>query len=199
MRLPRVGVLHGESGRGAMGKTRDWPTDLRKKINFRQSRRDDFLPAYIIECERRIRLLFDFFGVDPKLHGSWQYLIVRLCNHWDIPGFQSSNAQGRGAPRRWTDIKNCELFADVMALTPSMSEHAACVHICKNAAKYGERYSAVKPKTIHRQFLRAKNQIKTDQIFRLQYFSDGLGPTDFGPGFIKEAVKRYGLRGKSKP
>jgi hypothetical protein len=179
-----------------MGKIRDWPADLRKKINIRQSQaRDDFVAEYIIECDRRIRLLIDFFGVDLKLPGSWLLLIVRLCNHWDIPGF--SNAH-RGAPRRWTDIKNCELFADVMALAPPISEHAACAHICKNA-KYRERYSAVKPKTIHRQFLRAKKQIKDDPIFRLQYFSDGQGPTDYGPGVIKAAVERYGLRRKSKP
>ena len=183
-----------------MSKTRDWPTDLRKKINFRKSQvRDDFVAEYIIECNCRIRLLFDFFGVDPKLPGSWEYLIVRLCNHWDIPGFQSSNAQGRGAPRRWTDIKNCELFADVMALTSRMSEHAACVHICKSVAKYSERYSAFEPRTIHRQFLRAKKQIKTDPIFRLQYFGGGLGPTDYGPELIKVALNRYGLRNKSKP
>jgi hypothetical protein len=183
-----------------MGKTRDWPTDLRKKINFRKSQvRDDFVAEYIIECNCRIRILFDFFGVDPKLPGSWEYLIVRLCNHFDIPGFQSSNAQGRGAPRRWTDIKNCELFADVMALTSRMSEHAACVHICKSVAKYSERYSAFEPRTIHRQFLRAKKQIKTDPIFRLQYFGGGLGPTDYGPELIKVALNRYGLRNKSKP
>jgi hypothetical protein len=184
-----------------MGKTRDWPTDLRKKINFPQSEtRDDLVAEYIIECNRRIRLLFDFFDVSTKDgSASWEYLIVRLCNHWDIPGFQLSNAQGRGAPRRWTDEKNCELFADVMALASGMSEHAACVHICKNASKYSQRYSKYNSKTIHRQFLRAKKQIKTDPIFRLQYFGGGLGPTDYGPELIKVALNRYGLRNKSKP
>jgi hypothetical protein len=184
-----------------MGKTRDWPSDLRKKINFPQSEtRDDLVAEYIIECNRRIRLLFDFFDVSTK-HGSasWEYLIVRLCNHWDIPGFQLSNAQGRGPPRRWTDIKNCQLFADVMDLTSRMSEHAACVHICKSVAKYSERYSAFQPRTIHRQFLRAKKQIKTDPIFRLQYFGGDLGSTDYGPELIKVAINRYGLRNKSKP
>jgi hypothetical protein len=183
-----------------MGKTRDWPTDLRKRINFPQSQvRDDFVAEYIIESKRRIRLLFDFLGIDPKMPGSWEYLIVRLCNHWDIPGFQLSNAQGRGAPRRWTDKKNCELFADVMALASGISEHAACVHICKNASKYSQRYSKYNSKTIHRQFLRAKNRIKTDPIFRLQYIGGGgLGLTDYGPELIKVAIRRYGLRDKSK-
>jgi len=183
-----------------MHKARDWPSDLRKRINFRQSEaRDDLVAEYIIECNRRIRLLFDFFDVSTK-HGSasFEYLIVRLCNHWDIPGFQSSNAQGRGAPRRWTDKKNCELFADVMAVASGMSEHSACAHIC-NASKYSQRYSKYKSKTIHRQFLRAKKQIKTDPIFRLQYFGGGLGPTDYGPELIKVALNRYGLRNKSKP
>ena len=79
-----------------------------------------------------------------------------------------------------------------------MSEHAACVYISKNTAKYGQRYLAIKGKTLHRQFLRAKNQIRTDPIFRLQYFGGGLGSTDYGPKLIQEAIERYGLRSKSK-
>jgi len=182
-----------------MGKMRDWPADLRKKINIRQSQaRDEFVAEYIVECSRRIQLLFGFFGVSPSLKGSWEYLIVRLCNYWDIPGFQLPNAQGRGAPRRWTDTKNCELFADVMAKTQKMSDHAACVYISKNTAKYGQRYLSIKDKTLHRQFLRAKKRIRTDPIFRLQYFGGGLRPTDYGPKLIQEAIERYGLRSKSK-
>lgn len=185
-----------------MHKARDWPSDLRKRINFRQSEaRDDLVAEYIIECNRRIRLLFDFFGVSTK-HGSasWECLLVRLCNHWGIPGF---HVRGRGAPKRWTDTKNCQLFADVMALTLTsrMRAHAACVYISKHPAKYDQRYAGFKTPTIHRQFLRAKKQIKSDPIFRNLHFNAGLVqvPIEYGSGLIKVAVNLYACRNKKTP
>jgi hypothetical protein len=183
-----------------MGKTRDWPTDLRKRINFPQSQvHDDLVAEYIIESQRRIRLLFDFLGIDPKMPGSWEYLIVQLCNHWGIPGFHD---RGRGAPKRWTDTKNCQLFADVMALTLTsrMPEHAACVYISKHPAKYDQRYADFKTATIHRQFLRAKKQIKSDPIFRNLHFNLGLVqvPIEYGSGLIKVAVNLYACRNKKR-
>ena len=182
-----------------MGKAREWPADLKKPLNLQRSRGDDdFVTEYVIECHRRIRLLFDFFGLHAK-HGGWEHLIVLLCNYWDIPGFKLSGLR-RGAPKRWTDTKNCELFADVMALVlkSHISAHGACGYIFKHSAKYGGRYSNIKSKTLYRQFLRAKKLIESDGIFRLVHFGGGLAPTEYGPEFIKVAIKKHGLRSKSK-
>ena len=64
-----------------MGKIRDWPADLRKKINFRQSQaRDDFVGEYIVECNPLDPATFWFFRRQPRAQ--------RLMGVFDRPTFQ---------------------------------------------------------------------------------------------------------------
>jgi hypothetical protein len=142
------------------------------------TRQHDFIREnYVTECARRIRVMQDFFGVNkPDKESSSEWLIITLCNYWEIPAFQVVDTPARGPGRStfWTDEKNCQLFADVMALNWP-SENASCAYIAKNPRKYRRRYGDLKARTLHRQFLRAKDQITHNPVFRLMFFSAG-GP-----------------------
>jgi hypothetical protein len=74
---------------------------------------------YLAEIRRRAELMLGFLGLDwPKTDAQWLNFVMKLCQHWDIPAFQVTQApsRGPGAGKKWTDQKNCELFADVNEL-----------------------------------------------------------------------------------
>jgi len=93
----------------------------------------------------------------PVREGDWLQFIYYLCLHWGIPGFSEKKV---GRPREWTDQKRWQLFIDVMSLIQRrrMSERSACFRIARNPQKYSNRYPK-DPKTLHREFQRAKDQV----------------------------------------
>src|SRR5262249_24061189 len=128
-----------------MARPRDWPAELRKPIVAQELTRGIYgllgeaeltgrsaqkclQERYARECLRRLEIMRSFFGLAER-DFSDAYLIIRLCDHWNIPAFHISNAskKGRGRSKIWTDIKHCELFADVKSLVENgLSEHGAC-------------------------------------------------------------------------
>jgi hypothetical protein len=167
---------------------------------------------YLLEIERRAKHMLAFFQIPwPQDDAQWLHFIMKICERWDIPGFQlaSSPSKGPGQSKKWTDRKNCELFADVNAsvLHKGLTEHSACHHIARNPRTYKNRYP-VKSRTarkaqddagtLHRQYERVKRKIQDDRIFRLSHFGLPLGlpfgplsNVDYGPDLIAEAIRRY--------
>src|SRR5262245_14890724 len=117
-----------------MSKTPNWPAELRKPITLdaldqslgfydlnedEQARQDRLFENYVAECARRIQLIAQFFQIGELAHDpNWEFFLIRLCRHWNVPGFHvaATTPRGPGAPKQWTDRRICELFADVMAL-----------------------------------------------------------------------------------
>jgi hypothetical protein len=164
---------------------------------------DGMAHRYSAECRRRIDVMLNFFGIDrPTDDAGWESVIIRLCVHWGIPAFEVAMKprRGPGAPKSWTSQRYCQLFADVMALASKgrLSEHAACKHIADNQSKYGKRYLRIPARTLHRQFSRAKHEIKTNNLFRHAYFSRGglglLDSPDYGAELL--AIERYAIAQK---
>jgi hypothetical protein len=147
----------------------------------------------------------------PQNDAEWLSLVMKMCEHWDIPGFQlaTAPARGPGADKKWTDKKNCELFADVNALVQRLgwSESSACAHIAKNPEKFKNRYRVKRrgdragdedTKTLRRQYTRVKEQIQTDAVFRLAHFGEPFGAIpEYDSGLIKEAIRRYAVAQES--
>jgi hypothetical protein len=200
-----------------MAKARDWPAELRKPITMKQLRTghsefatsdneltdEEIKERYVAECLRRIAAISGFFKVSKSQAGD-VLLVMKLCRHWGIPGFdiEEEPRRGPGAPRIWTPEKQCEIFADVMSLVDRsrISEHSACQALTR---RHTSRYEGVSPKTLHREFLRAKKKIVDDPLFRTAYFSeDELRENDtptYGPELIKRAIQRYAIAQQSKP
>jgi hypothetical protein len=207
-------------------KLPEWPRELKKPIVIRNllSGLDSSLPRseYMDQAKDKFReallvrlaLLCRFFGASlPKGDEEWLSLIIKLCDHWDIPTFQSvvEKSPGVGARKKWTDQRLCELFSDVKALESEakLTEHSACVFIAKNAEKFGQRYTLPKnstrdrwAKTLHRQFVVAKAKAKNDWAFRFFCFNPGgerlAFVPEYGPKLIKLAIERYAVTRKSK-
>lgn len=95
----------------------------------------------------------------PTTERDWLRFIYYLCLYWGIPGFSASNKKKAGRPRQWTDEKRSQLLIDVRSLIErrGISERSACFQIARDPQKYPNRYPK-DPKTLHREFLRAKNQ-----------------------------------------
>ena len=209
-----------------MPKTRNWPRELcqpmsEEKLRQRgaplglllqaaetpEDRRARLIKNYLAEIKNRASTMLNFFDLTwPENDPQWLSFVMKLCNHWEIPGFQITEvpSKGPGAPKKWTDHKNCELFADVNALVRQrgLSEHSACQYIAAHLSRFGNRY-AVKPsrkrrsandgKTLHRQYERVKKQIQTDDLFRLLNFGSAFDSPNisYGPDLITAAIKRY--------
>lgn len=174
----------------------------------------DLLNAVTEERYRRIGTLaaflsrYDFGELGPTVSRrfpsdeyDWTNLVSALCECLDIPALRIVTANGRrpGAKRKWTDKQYCMLFADVQSLVSSrsMSESAACAHIARNGKAFESRY--LQPnrsskegwkKTLHRQFLNAKREIRNNPVFRARHFSQ----VEWGPALIAEAIERYGRK-----
>jgi hypothetical protein len=224
-----------------MPKPRKWPPELRKKIieqelaqreaplGLLSEKKESEVEArqrltrnYLDEIRRRTELILAFFKIGwPESDAQWLSLLMKVCDHWEIPAYRIEPvaSRGRGASKSWTDQRNCELFADVNALVArGMSEYSACQHIAKNPQLFKNRYK-VKPKpgrkakndgsTLHRQYERVKKQIQTDALFRLRQFCPPmpigavpvalglLSAPDYGPDLITEAIRRYGVTQES--
>jgi hypothetical protein len=99
-----------------------------------------------------------------------------------VPGLdpQQGRRNRSGRNQQWTTEKNLQLFSDVMVLTrKGRSKNAACSHIAKNPEKYLKRYPR-EPKTIHRQFIRAKREFERDWINQL-----------LGAEAVERAIAKY--------
>jgi hypothetical protein len=202
-----------------------WPDELKKPIvaqdlwraataftsqvqDSEQAFRDEFAK----EVFTRMDVLAQFFGYPglPESDQDWRSLLWSLCEHWSIPAFQivERRPRGRGADKVWTDEKHCQLFADVQSLvaTSRISEHAACIYIAKNPARFEGRYRRPKQndqeawaKTLHRQFITSKKRAKEDFGFRMIYFGQGLGllrPVPEWPELVQVAIKQYAVARK---
>ena len=165
--------------------------------------------AVMLEIARRISVIAGFLNADLRGEQSWIFLLWRLCDHWGIPAFQIAKHPPRKAGRRrkWTEAKQCELFADVMnlAATAKMTEHSACLFIAKNRRRFGNRYlmkgnDKAVARTLHRQFLEAKKATQ-DYFFRLIHFGDAEAQhfhvLEYGPELVRMAIKRYAHARKS--
>ena len=115
------------------------------------------------EARRRLELLAKFFGRPwPQSEVDWVRLMFMVCRYFEVSGFRM---QGKsvGAPKKWGQ-KNRMLFADVMSVVAKMprpSEAEAVRRIFGGPEKFLNRYNSVKKwKTLHRQFLRAKNELE---------------------------------------
>jgi hypothetical protein len=212
-----------------MAKAPEWPRELKKSISAKElaqrgaplglfnasqeperERNNRLIKNYSAEIRRRTELILSFFRLHwPKNDDQWLILLVKLCGHWEIPAFEITvtPAKGPGRDKKWTDQKNCELFADVNALVlRGMSENAACQHIARNPRIFENRYNVTpKPQrrakdagdTLHRQYERVKARVQSDQLFRIRYFSLPFASTDYGPDLINEAIRRYAIPQKS--
>jgi hypothetical protein len=114
------------------------------------------------ETKQRVARIAQFFNEPwPQREDEWLELIFLICAGFEAPGFQSGRP---GAPKKWGGWQNARLFADVMsyATRTGHSELAAVKDIVKRPDKYLNRYSKYikKPKTLHRQFLRAKKDFE---------------------------------------
>jgi hypothetical protein len=195
-----------------------WPDQLKKPIVF-----EDLVPGMLSdparaheeavrerlshEINRRIDILAQFFGFPflPDTSEEWILLLRLLCQHWEIPAFNTvgTKPRGPGAGKLWTDVKHCELFADVQSLVAgsNMTEHAACRHIAGNRPRFARRYpkpatSSVDAwtKTLHRQFITAKRKARSDFAFRMFYFGEGQGllrPIPDWSRLVELAIARY--------
>jgi hypothetical protein len=157
-----------------------WPPDLKGPFPMQQLKddadqlamqagRSDVYTRYLRELweeetKRRVALIAQFFGRQwPQKEIEWLALIFQICKSCEAPGFKE---QGRaaGAPEKWDFTKNRCLYADVMFVVAKTrrSELAAIKHIAENPTNFLNRYAeyAKKPKTLHRQFLRAKKEVE---------------------------------------
>jgi hypothetical protein len=173
--------------------------------------KERLIKNYRAEIERRVKLVLAFFQISwPQNNTDWLRFVMKLCEHWDIPGFQLATApeRGPGADKKWTDKRNCELFADVSSLVRrGMSESAACAHIAKNPKKFNNRYGVKRKgarkgdddsETLRRQYVRVKAQIQTDALFRLAYFGEPFGAVPkYDSDLIEEAIGRYAVAQES--
>jgi hypothetical protein len=113
------------------------------------------------EARRRLELLAKFFGRPwPQSEVDWVRFVFLVCRYFEVPGFRMQG-KSAGAPKKW-GRKNHMLFADVMSVVAKMSrpsEVEAVRRIARDPERFLNRYSSVKnSKTLHRQFLRAKNE-----------------------------------------
>jgi hypothetical protein len=160
-----------------MAKKPKWPADLRKpfpldnplakraeQLDVSESPVSEFNPQgaenqeFVAEVRRRVSAIAAF--VDPlgegfpATEGDWLRIIYYLCLYWRIPGFH--NKKG-GRPKKWTDKKREQLFADVMSLVKrGKNEHQACRIIAASPQKYIHGNYPKNHRTLHREFLRAK-------------------------------------------
>jgi hypothetical protein len=210
-------------------KAPEWPPGLRKSISAeelarhgaplgfwaesRESKReihDRLIRNYVTEIRSRAELMLSFFHVDwPKNEIQWLIFLMKLCEHWKIPAFEITTTplKGRGRYKKWTDQKNCELFADVNALVArGMTENAACQYIARNPRIFKSRYDVAPKrerqardagKTLHRQYERVKAQIQSDFLYRVRHFGRPFESIEYGPELIREAIRRYVVPQKS--
>jgi hypothetical protein len=170
------------------------------------------------EVIRRQDLIFRHLGLrgPPQTEEGWRVLVWEVCDRANVPWFKFvPKKRRRGAPRIWTDLKHCQLFADVQTLAMTwgvvnlgLSENSACKFIAQRSSKFGGRY--VKPRrgsekawaaTIHRQFTTAKRKVLSDVAFRLTYFAEGDGITRRVPDgnrLIRLAIERYAFGRKGR-
>ena len=172
-----------------MAKKRAWPSTLKplsmmEQIWLEAARLDpdeeagwwSTLAPEVLgkEIKERVALLSQHFGMQyPDNEDAWLALLFELAKRAGVPGFRFAT-RGPGASQKWTEQLNRELLAEVEKLTKKgMTDHAACVHIARNAAKYQNKYTQ-KSKTLHRQFLRAKRAFEIERFAKL-YGSKSLG------------------------
>jgi hypothetical protein len=151
----------------------DLPPDLIKPIRVDQilaemtKRRRAGLDHHGIlaaEVRRRVALMAQYLGIQwPENEDGWLRLVVGICSRWRVPGFQLA-ATGSGRKTEWPVWKNWELIIDVWSRrlkNKKLTDHAACQYIADHAKEYDNRYPD-NPKTLYRQFQRAKNE--TDEF-----------------------------------
>jgi hypothetical protein len=117
------------------------------------------------ELKRRVSLLAKYLGMPwPKDEDAWLRLVIAICSHWQLPGFQLVPT-GSGAKKKWPLWRNIELLFDVHSLTAKnkrLSEYGACQYIAQHPEKYDNRYPRGAA-SVHRQFLRAKTEFSRSE------------------------------------
>ena len=167
---------------GKRAKKIEWPVELRQPFpSFSQlTERARLLKPggslaevigveFFAEVKRRVIAMVGF--VDPLTEGppaterEWLRFIYYLSLYCGIPGFQEAGRRKAGRPKKWTDEKRLQLFADVMSLVQRrrMTEHSACLYIASHPEHYLDRHPN-DPKTLHREFQRAKNAFEDNRV-----------------------------------
>jgi hypothetical protein len=160
-----------------MSKKRNWPPELKGPFPMQQledqahevadetGQQEQVYTSHLrelweAETRRRVALIAQFFGKPwPQGEIDWLELVFQLCVACEAPGF-TEQIRPAGAPKRWSNLQNRRLFADVMSVVTEtkLSAYAAVRHLTSNPNKFLNRYVKYtgKPKTLHRQFVRAK-------------------------------------------
>jgi hypothetical protein len=196
-------------------KSPPWPLELRTPIvvedikkGIPPQQRIKYLDLEISiaiseERQRRLELIAEFLDRPaPTNDKEWLRLLIAICRFWEIPAFEIAMVKplGPGATRIWTDLKHCELFADVQSVVANgLSETAACRFIASNSKRFGGRYNPPKnstaegwKKTLNRQYATAKHKITNNHTFRSLYFSDDTGAdVHYGAEFIARAIPQF--------
>jgi hypothetical protein len=164
---------------------RDWPSELKGPFPWKRLKKQvaerfpdvdedsdeqqiELMERYAkelreVEAKQRVAQLAKFFGISwPQSETDWLRLIFMVCARFEVPGFKLQRKAG--AHEKWISRKNQMLFADVMSVVAKMSrpsEVEAVRRIFGDPEKFLNRYSSVKKwRTLHRQFLRAKNEFE---------------------------------------
>jgi hypothetical protein len=150
----------------------------------------------LVEVRTRVKLLVHFFATRwPENEDDWLALLFEACARLGAPGFRIEKA---GAPRKRSDLKNRQLFADVMSFTTKnkgttkLSENAAVKDIADHPEKYLNRYIKYKQKTVHRQFLRAKREF--EQLEPMEYSGSFLPRTISRDEMIQKFIHFYSAK-----
>jgi hypothetical protein len=132
----------------------------------------------LVEIKKRVALLAHYFGLKwPENEEDWLELLFEACRRCKAPGFKVPKKAG--AHKKWHSLKNKQLFADVMSIAKKRkdeSENAAVEQIARDPKPFLKRYLKYmgKAPTLHRQFLRAKDEF--ERLERMDYASDGSLP-----------------------
>ena len=132
----------------------------------------------LAEIKKRAALLAHFFGLKwPENEDDWLALLFEACLRCKAPGFRVPKKAG--AHKKWDSFKNRQLFADVMSIAKKRkdeSEYAAVKQIARDPRPFLKRYLKYigRPDTLHRQFLRAKDEF--ERLERIDYSSGSFLP-----------------------
>jgi hypothetical protein len=148
----------------------------------------------LAEIKKRVALLAHFFGLKwPENEDDWLALLFEACVRCKAPGFRIPKKAG--AHKKWDRFKNRQLFADVMSIAMKRrdkSEHAAVKQIARDPRPFLKRYLKYigRPETLHRQFLRAKEEF--ERLERIDYSSGSFLPRPINrDDMIRQFIDSY--------
>jgi hypothetical protein len=124
---------------------------------------DEALRLNLGELDEPIRKAFDAFGYDPNNPFDWRKLI------WYLAFAHFPRPRTKGAPKKWDDVRWCQLlsdFGEVKASSrPNASENEVCINIKK---RFANRYRTETPGTLRRNLQYARDPSRNDLLASLR-------------------------------